>query len=160
MRALRLLSGLLALLLSGAVAASGIEIIAGDELPALGPYVPATVAGGVVYTSGQVAFDVERGRIVGEDIRTQTRQALHNLRAVLAAAGSSLEHTLRVTVYLKNPEDFPVMNEVYQEFFRKHKPARSTVPGVAWGKGVLVEIDAIALQIRNQPVTDSIIRAE
>lgn len=87
--------------------------------------------------------------IVGDDIRTQTRQALNNLRAVLAAAGSSLEHTLRVTVYLKNPDDLPVMNEVYQEFFRKHKPARTTVPGVAWGKGVLVEIDAIALRIKD-----------
>lgn len=60
-----------------------------------------------------------------------------------------LEHTLRVTVYLKNPDDLPVMNEVYQEFFRKHKPARTTVPGVAWGKGVLVEIDAIALRIKD-----------
>jgi 2-iminobutanoate/2-iminopropanoate deaminase len=83
---------------------------------------------------------------VGQDIRTQTRQALNNLRAVLAAAGSSLEQTLRVNVYLRNPEDFPAMNEVYQEFFRGHKPARTTVPGVEWGKGVLIEVDAIALR--------------
>jgi len=131
---------------SSLVFASEIEIISGEELPALGPYVPATVAGDVVYTSGQIAFDIETGGIVGEDVRTQTRQALKNLRAVLTAAGSSLKHTLRVTVYLKNPEDFPVMNEVYQEFFKDHKPARTTVPGVEWGKGVLVEIDAIALR--------------
>jgi 2-iminobutanoate/2-iminopropanoate deaminase len=135
-----------ALFLSSAVAASGIEIITGEHLPALGPYVPATVAGDVVYTSGQIAIDAETGKIVGQDIRTQTRQALNNLRAVLAAAGSSLEHTLRVNVYLKNPEDFPAMNEVYQEFFRDHKPARTTVPGVEWGKGVLIEVDAIALR--------------
>ena len=101
----------------------------------LGPYVPATVAGDVVYTSGQIAIDAETGKIVGEDIRTQTRQALNNLRAVLAAAGSSLELTLRVNVYLKNPEDFPAMNEVYQEFFRDHKPARTTVPWSGVGQG-------------------------
>ena len=149
MRAIKVLSGLSALLLSAAAAASGVEIITGEHIPALGPYVPATVANGVVYTSGQIAFDAQAGKIVGEDVRAQTRQALDNLRAVLAAAGSSLEQTLRVNVYLKNPEDFPAMNEVYQEYFKDHKPARTTVPGVEWGKGVLVEIDAIALRIED-----------
>lgn len=136
---------LLALSFNCAMAAE-IEVITGENIPALGPYVPATVAGGVVYTSGQIAFDVKTGKIVGDDIKTQTRQALNNLSAVLEAAGSSLEHTLRVTVFLQNPADFPAMNEVYKEFFKTHKPARTTVPGVQWGKGVLVEIDAIALQ--------------
>lgn len=143
-----LLPGLAAMALSASVAASDIEIISGEKIPALGPYVPATVANGVVYTSGQIAFDAEAGVIVGEDVRTQTRQALDNLSAVLEAACSSLQHTLRVTVYLQNPEDFPAMNEVYQEYFKDHKPARTTVPGVEWGKGVLVEIDAIALKSR------------
>lgn len=146
MRAGSILAGAIALSLSCGVLASGIEIITGEHIPALGPYVPATVAGNVVYTSGQIAFDAQAGTIVGDDIRTQTRQALKNLSAVLEAAGSSLEHTLRVTVYLQNPEDFPAMNEIYQEVFSKHKPARTTVPGVQWGKGVLVEIDAIAIQ--------------
>ena len=145
-----MLLSLSVLLLSGAAAASGIEVITGEHIPALGPYVPATVANGVVYTSGQIAFDAQAGKIVGEDVRTQTRQALNNLRDVLVAAGSSLEQTLRVNVYLRNPEDFPAMNEVYQEFFRDHKPARTTVPGVEWGKGVLVEIDAIALQVTTE----------
>ena len=142
-----LLPGVVALSLSAGAAAGEIEIVTGENIPALGPYVPATVANGVVYTSGQIAFDAEAGVIVGEDVRTQTRQALDNLSAVLEAAGSSLQHTLRVTVYLQNPEDFPAMNEVYQEYFKDHKPARTTVPGVEWGKGVLVEIDVIALQI-------------
>ena len=143
----RLLLGVASLSLSASAAAGEIEIVTGEKIPALGPYVPATVANGVVYTSGQIAFDAEAGVIVGEDVRTQTRQALDNLSAVLEAAGSSLQQTLRVTVYLQNPEDFPAMNEVYQEYFKDHKPARTTVPGVEWGKGVLVEIDAIALQI-------------
>lgn len=142
----KILSGLMTLSLACGAAASDIEIITCDHIPALGPYVPATVAGNVVYTSGQIAFDAETGKINGDDVRTQTRQVLKNLGAVLEAAGSSLEHTLRVTVYLQNPEDFPAMNEVYQEVFSKHKPARTTVPGVNWGKGILVEIDAIALR--------------
>jgi 2-iminobutanoate/2-iminopropanoate deaminase len=142
----RFLSGLAAIALWAGAAAGEIEIVTGEHIPALGPYVSATVANGVVYTSGQIAFDAGAGVIVGEDVRTQTRQALDNLSAVLEAAGSSLQHTLRLTVYLQNPEDFPAMNEVYQEYFKDHKPARTTVPGVQWGKGVLVEIDAIALQ--------------
>lgn len=136
---------LAAALLSANACAEDIRAVTGENIPAHGPYVPATVAGGVVYTSGQIAFDAERGAIVGEDIRAQTRQALDNLAAVLEAAGSSLQRTLRVTVYLKNPEDFPAMNEVYAEYFGQHKPARTTVPGAEWGKGVLIEIDAIAL---------------
>jgi len=107
-----LLAGFISLSLSCGVLASDIEIITGDHIPALGPYVPATVAGNVVYTSGQIAFDAQAGKIVGDDIRTQTRQVLKNLSAVLEAAGSSLQHTLRITVYLQNPEDFPAMNEV------------------------------------------------
>ncbi len=146
MRTKRILTGFIALSLSCVALASEIEIITGDHIPALGPYVPATVAGNVVYTSGQIAFDAQAGKIVGDDVRAQTRQALKNLSAVLEAAGSSLEHTLRVTVYLQNPEDFPAMNEVYGEVFSNHKPARTTVPGVQWGKGILVEIDAIAVQ--------------
>ena len=146
MRVKYFVPGLIALSLSFSAVAGEIEIITGDNIPALGPYVPAAVANGVVYTSGQIAFDAKSGKIVGEDIQTQTRQALDNLIAVLEAANSSLRHTLRVTVYLKNPADFPAMNEVYAEYFKDHKPARTTVPGVEWGKGILVEIDAIAIQ--------------
>lgn len=142
----RLLPGLIAMSLSFCATAGEIDLITGENIPALGPYVPATVANGVVYTSGQIAFSASEGKIVGDDIQAQTRQALDNLSAVLKASGSSLQHTLRVTVYLQNPADFPAMNEVYAEYFKDHKPARTTVPGVEWGKGVLVEIDAIAVQ--------------
>jgi len=74
------------------------------------------------------------------------RKALDNLRAVLEASGSSLDRTLRLTVYLKNPADFAAMSSVYAEYFPKNKPARTTVPGVEWGPGVLIEIDAIAVR--------------
>lgn len=147
MKAMNLIPGLIALSLSFSAVAGEIKIITADHILALGPYVPATVANGVVYTSGQIAFNAKEGKIVGDEIQAQTRQALDNLSAVLEASGSSLQHTLRVTVYLQNPADFPAMNEVYAEYFKDHKPARTTVPGVEWGKGVLVEIDAIAIQL-------------
>lgn len=137
------------LLLTSAALASDIEVITSDDIAVAGPYVPATVFNGVVYTSGQIALDSSTGKIVGDDVRTQTRQVLKNLSAVLEAAGSSLDQTLKVNVFLQNPADFPAMNEVYTEFFPNHKPSRTTVPGVEWGKGVLVEIDAIAVQSKD-----------
>ena len=137
------------LFLTSSAMASGIQVISSDDIAVAGPYVPATVFNGVVYTSGQIALDSSTGKIVGDDVRAQTRQVLKNLSAVLEASGSSLEHTLKVNVFLQNPEDFPAMNEVYTEFFPNHRPARTTVPGVEWGKGVLVEIDAIAVQAKD-----------
>lgn len=132
--------------LAGCLAAADIEYVTSETLPALGPYTPATVISNLVFTSGQIAFDAEEGKVVGKDIGAQTRKAMDNLKAVLEASGSSLENTLRVTVYLKNPEDFPAMNEVYAQYFPGKKPARTTVPGVEWGPGILIEVDAIAVR--------------
>ena len=128
--------------------ATEIEYVSNENIATMGPYSPATAFGDLVFTSGQIALDAKEGKIVGTDVREQTRKALENLRAVLEASGSSLEHVLKVTVYLQNPEDFGPMNEVYAEFFPKNKPARSTVPGVSWGGTVLVEIEAIAVRIK------------
>ena len=132
--------------LASGLAAADIEYISSDALPALGPYTPATAISNLVFTSGQIAFDAELGKVVGEDITAQTRKAMDNLKAVLEASGSSLQNTLRITVYLKNPEDFPAMNKVYAEYFPGKKPARTTVPGVEWGPGILIEVDAIAVR--------------
>ena len=136
-----------ALFLTGSVIASEIKVVKDESIAVAGTYVPATIFDGVVYTSGQIALDASTGKIVGDEIRAQTRQVLKNLTTVLEASGSSLDHTLKVNVFLQNPEDFAAMNEVYSEFFGDHVPARTTVPGVMWGKGVLVEIDAIAVVI-------------
>lgn len=134
------------LTLASSMVAADIEYIVSEALPSLGPYTPATAIGGLVFTSGQIAFDAEQGKLVGDDITAQTRQAMDNLKAVLEASGSSLENTLRITVYLKNPADFPAMNKVYAQYFPGDKPARTTVPGVEWGPGVLIEVDAIAVR--------------
>ena len=143
------LMGWLFLPLACSLAAAEIEYISSETLPALGPYTPATTTGDLVFTSGQIAFDATLGKVVGDNITAQTHRALKNLKAVLEASGSSLENTLRLTVYLKNPADFPAMNKVYAEYFPGNKPARTTVLGVEWGPGVLIEVDAIAVRNPN-----------
>lgn len=147
MRIQGLLMGLTVWLAPLTAGAGDIGIIVDEDIPVRGPYVPATVVGNVVYTSGQIAVDPRTGELVDLDVRAQVRQSLKNLEAVLTAAGSSLEHTLKVNVFLKNAGDFQAMNEVYREFFPDHRPARTTVPGADWGNGVLVEVDAIALRL-------------
>ena len=111
----------------------------------LGPYAQAVRAGDYVFLSGIVAFDASTGKFAPARIGPQTRQVFANLQAVLAAAGLGLDDVVKTTVYLKNPADFPRMNPIYARYFKGRKPARTTVPGVDWGRpDVLIEIEAIA----------------
>ncbi len=110
---------------------------------AIGPYSQAIVANGLVFCTGQIAIDPETNELVEDDIRVQTQRALQNLEAVLKAAGSSLRHALKTTVFLAHFGDFNAMNEVYAEYFSETPPARSTVQAVL-PRGVLVEIECIA----------------
>lgn len=116
-----------------------------DAPAAIGPYSQAVVAGGLVFCSGQIAIDPATGQVEHLSIQLQTRRVLTNLKAVLEAAGSSLDRVVKVTVYLKDMGDFGVMNEVYAEFFSAHKPARAAVEVARLPRDVWVEIDAIAL---------------
>jgi 2-iminobutanoate/2-iminopropanoate deaminase len=114
---------------------------------AIGPYSQALVAQGLVFCSGQVALDPEKGgALVGTDVAAQTRRVLQNLAAVLEASGSSLKKVVKTTVFLTDMGHFAAMNQVYAECFGDHKPARATVAVVALPKGALVEIDAIAVR--------------
>lgn len=116
-----------------------------DKAPkAIGPYEQAIKVGDFVYTSGQIPIDSQTGNFVAGGIAEQTRQVLENLRAVLAAAGSSLEQVVKATVFLKNMADFAAMNEVYAEYLGAAKPARSTVAVAELPRGALVEIDLVA----------------
>lgn len=125
--------------------ASAIEVIAPDNLPALGPYSPAIKANGMLYVSGTIAFNPETSSFAPATIEAQTHQVFKNLKAVLAAGGCTLEDSVKLTVYLKNPKDFPAMNVIYAQYFPDYKPARSTVPGIDWGRdNILIEIDVIA----------------
>lgn len=111
---------------------------------AIGPYSQAVVAGDLVFLSGQIALDPERGRLVDGSIEDETRQVLKNLAAVLAAEGLGLAAVLRTTVYLTDLADFPRVNQTYAEFFQEPFPARATVQVAALPRGAKVEIDAIA----------------
>ncbi|MEE9391120.1 MAG: RidA family protein [Planctomycetota bacterium] len=122
------------------------KIVASEDAPgALGPYSQAVVYGGLVYCSGQVALDPKSGEVVASDIAAQTERVLNNLRAVLEAAGSSLNGVLKTTVYMTDLTEFGTMNEVYARFFEKSLPARATVEVSRLPKNVRVEIDCIAI---------------
>ena len=121
------------------------EKIHTDKAPAaIGPYSQAIVAGGFVFTSGQVALDPATGSIVEGGIKEQTRQALINASAVLSAAGLTLSNVVKTTVYLADMTDFAAMNEVYATFFTIPYPARSAVAVRTLPKNALVEVECIA----------------
>ncbi|MEM0444368.1 MAG: Rid family detoxifying hydrolase [Nitrososphaerota archaeon] len=108
------------------------------------PYSQAVKAGGWVFVSGQVSIDPATGKVVGGDIKAQTRVVLENLRAILSAAGASLKDVVKVNVYLARVEDFAAMNEVYREFFPEEPPARTTIAAKMVNEAFLIEIDAVA----------------
>jgi 2-iminobutanoate/2-iminopropanoate deaminase len=122
------------------------EIISTEKGPkAIGPYSQAVRANGFVYISGQGALDPATGALVTGGIAEQTARALDNLKAIVEAAGSSLDHAVKVTVFLKDMNDFAAMNEVYARYFPKNKPARTTVEVARLPLDLRVEIDLIAL---------------
>jgi 2-iminobutanoate/2-iminopropanoate deaminase len=122
------------------------ESIRSDQAPkAIGPYEQAIRAGDFVYTAGQIPIDPQTGNLVAGGITEQTRQVLENLKAVLAAAGSSLDKVIKATVFLRSMSDFAALNEVYGEYLGNVKPARSTVAVADLPRGALVEIDLVAM---------------
>ena len=116
-----------------------------DNAPAaVGPYSQAIAAGGMLYTSGQIALDPATGEIVGDDIKAQAEQVMKNLAAVLTEAGTSQEKVIKTTCFLKDMGDFGAFNEVYGAFFTE-KPARSCVAVKTLPKDVLCEVEVIAV---------------
>jgi 2-iminobutanoate/2-iminopropanoate deaminase len=120
------------------------RIINTDSAPKpIGPYSQAINFRKLIFTSGQVALN-EHGVIATEDIKEQTRIVIENLRNILKEGGSSLFNVIKTTVFLKDMNDFAQMNEVYNEFFEKVLPARSTVEVARLPKDAKVEIEVIA----------------
>ena len=110
----------------------------------IGPFSPAIVDNGRVYTSGQVAQDPKTGKLIDGGVAAQTAQVINNIEAVLAAAGKSLGDVVKVNVYLTDMKSFPEMNGVYAERFQAPYPARTTVAVVGLPLGAAVEIEVVA----------------
>ncbi len=124
------------------------KIIATTNAPgAIGPYSQAVDCGAFLITSGQVPIDPATGEFVPGGIAEQTRQSLTNVKAILEAAGLTMDHVVKTTVFLQDMGDFAAMNAVYAEFFTEgNYPARSAVEVAKLPKGALVEIEAICLK--------------
>jgi len=122
------------------------EPVKTDHAPAaLGAYSQAIKAGGFVFVSGQVPIDPATGQFVDGGIAEQTERVLKNVAAVLEAAGSSLDHVVKTTVFLADMNEFSAMNEVYGRFFTEAPPARATVQAARLPRDARVEIEAVAL---------------
>ena len=111
---------------------------------AIGPYSQAIRVGDFLYTSGQIALDPESGIFLSGEIEEETEQTLKNISAILQAGGVNFENVIKTTVYLSDLNDFTRMNQVYEKYFSKNKPARACVQVAALPKGAKIEIDAIA----------------
>lgn len=120
------------------------EVVTAHAPKPVGHYAQGIRHGGFVFISGQVAIDPESGELRTGSIEEQTRQALQNMLEVARAGGSDLERIVKVTVFLADQKLWPQVNQVYAEFFGTCRPARSIIPCGAFGRGLLIEIEAIA----------------
>jgi 2-iminobutanoate/2-iminopropanoate deaminase len=128
-------------------------IVVSEEAPeAVGPYSQAVRADGLLFCSGQIPLDPTSGEIEGETPAVQTTRCLRNLEAVCAAAGTTLDEALRLTIYTTDLGAFADINEAYADFFATQPPARAAVGVAALPKGAMVEIDAI-VAAPGQPVS-------
>lgn len=113
---------------------------------ALGPYSQGIVAGNIIFVSGQLPIDPVEGRITADNIEDMTRQCLENCNAIISDAGASLEDVAKVTIFLKDMNDFAKINSVYAQYFTEHKPARATVEVARLPLDAQVEIEMIAVK--------------
>jgi 2-iminobutanoate/2-iminopropanoate deaminase len=121
------------------------RIIKTDQAPAaIGPYSQAVRIGNMLYTSGQIALDPRSGEFLSGEIEQETERTLENISAILKADGLSLGNIVKTTVYLTDLSHFARMNQIYDKYFSKNKPARACVQVAALPKGAKVEIEAIA----------------
>ncbi len=122
------------------------EIINTTKAPAaLGPYSQAIKAGNTIYVSGQIPLIPETMEIISDDVQEQTKQSLENVKAVLEAAGATLNDVVKASVFIKDMNDFAKINEIYATYFTENKPARACVEVARLPKDVKVEIEVIAV---------------
>ena len=111
---------------------------------AIGPYSQGILAGNFLFISGQIPLDPKTGEIVSGDIKKKTERVIKNIEAIVKSAGGDLSNVVKVTVFVKRIEDFQEINEVYESFFGKFKPARSFIEVADLPKNVEIEMEAIA----------------
>ena len=122
------------------------EFITTKKAPeAIGPYSQAVKVNNMLYLSGQIPINPESGQVVENDIVLQTRQVLQNIEAILNEENLSIDQVVKTTIFIKDMNQFPIINEEYSNFFKDHKPARSTVEVSRLPKDVLIEIESIAV---------------
>ena len=122
------------------------QIIQTNNAPqAIGPYSQAVMANGTLYVSGQIPVVPATGAIVSDKIEDQARQVMENVKAVVEAAGLTLDNVVKTTVFIKNMDDFAVINGIYSEYFKENCPARACVEVARLPKDVLIEMEAIAV---------------
>ena len=114
----------------------------------IGPYSQGVIEGGFIFASGQGCINPLTGTLERGDVRSETKRTFENIRAILQAAGSSLDHVIKCNVYLRDINDFAAMNEVYETFFSAPFPARTTIQAGALPGGIAVEIECIAKKVR------------
>lgn len=112
---------------------------------AIGPYSQAIRAGNLLYVSGQISINPENNEFINGDIEIQTEQVLKNIKAILEAGGSSLEDVVKITIYLKDMADFPLVNRIYSKYFGNSLPARACVEVSNLPKNAKIEIEAIGI---------------
>lgn len=123
------------------------RVIHTEKAPAaLGPYSQAIEVNNTLYVSGQIPFVPETMELISDDVQDQTKQSLENLKAILTAGGYSLNNVVKATVFIKNMEDFALINEIYNEYLGDVKPARACVEVARLPKDVKVEIEVIAVK--------------
>jgi len=135
---------LVAAILTSCHTSKSLVVISTTDAPkVIAPYSQAIEVGNMVYTSGQIGLSPVTNTLVGTDIGSQTQRVLKNLKAVLEAAGSDMEHVIKVTVYLKDMDDYAKVNDIYKDYFPGIKPARSAVQVARLPKDALVEIECV-----------------
>ena len=121
------------------------ETISTSDAPeAIGPYAQGAVSRGLLFASGQIALDPVTGKLVGDTVVEQTAQAMRNVAALLAAAGTDFDHVVKATCFLADMDDFAAFNEEYAKWFGARRPARSAVEAARLPKGALVEVEVVA----------------
>jgi len=122
------------------------QVVVTDKAPAaVGPYSQAIRVGNLIFTAGQLGLVPGTREFAGPDVASQTRQALQNIKAILEAGGSCLDHVVKTTVFLQDIKEWPLMNQVYAEFFPVDPPGRSAVEVAALPLGARLEVEVVAV---------------